>query len=77
MSTTPTPSDAAEPDPQAPALRILAGHPTPEELAALVVVLAARQAPDAAAPLSVRSPWSDPARRLVGPSGWRGSALPR
>ncbi|MEO6996720.1 MAG: acyl-CoA carboxylase subunit epsilon [Terracoccus sp.] len=77
MSTTPTSSDAAEPAPAASVLRIVAGHPTRAELAALVVVLSAGRGPDAAAPLSVRSPWSDPARRLVGPSGWRGSALPR
>ena len=64
-----------------PALSV-SGNPTPEELAALVVVLSALggDAPDAH-DSARRSAWADPAWRLVGPStrigGWRASALPR
>jgi acyl-CoA carboxylase epsilon subunit len=62
-----------------PFLRVVRGEPTPEELAALVAVLAARSVPAAAPPL--RPAWSDPARRLgltarPGPDAWRRSALP-
>jgi acyl-CoA carboxylase epsilon subunit len=62
-----------------PFLRVVRGEPTPEELAALLAVLAARPAPAAAPPL--RSAWSDPGRRLgltarPGPGAWRRSALP-
>jgi hypothetical protein len=64
---------------ETPFLRVVRGEPTPEELAALVAVLAAR--PAAAEPPPVRSAWSDPARRLglttrPGPGAWRRSALP-
>jgi hypothetical protein len=71
-------------------LRILRGIPTPEEIAALTVVLAALQSGAAdtdAAELQLpvrrteapRGRWNDPARRLrrpvlVGAGGWR-SAL--
>jgi hypothetical protein len=63
-----------------PYLRVVRGAPTPEELAALVAVLAARSAPAAVAS-PVRSAWADPARRLdlthrPGPGAWRRSALP-
>ena len=59
----------------------VSGNPTPEELAALVVVLSAVGGDDPDAPDSARrSAWADPAWRLVGPStrigGWRASALP-
>jgi hypothetical protein len=64
---------------QMPWLRVVRGEPTPEELAALVAVLATRSAAVAPAP-AVRSAWADPARRLgrtsPGPSAWRRSALP-
>lgn len=63
----------------APFLRIVRGNPTPEELAALVTVLAARPAP-APAPDPVRPLWTDRARRLgvsrPGPCTWRASGLP-
>ena len=64
-----------------PALRVESGNPTPEELAALVVVLSALGGGDGDAPDATRrSAWADPAWRLVGPStrigGWRASALP-
>ena len=65
----------------APFLRVVKGDPTPEELAALVAVLAA--VGGAAAPTTRRTPeWNAP-RRLhrvahhPGPGGWRASALPR
>jgi Acyl-CoA carboxylase epsilon subunit len=64
---------------ETPLLRVVRGEPSPEELAALVAVLAAgtAAAPAARPP---RSAWSDPARLLgvhaPGPSAWRRSALP-
>ncbi|WP_229051714.1 acyl-CoA carboxylase subunit epsilon [Aeromicrobium sp. Leaf350] len=58
------------PEPQKPALRVVKGDPTPEELAALVAVLAARSAAaaDAAARTRkpVRSEWGHPARAVRG-----------
>jgi hypothetical protein len=65
---------------ETPYLQVVRGEPTPEELAALVAVLAARSVP-VAAPPRVRSAWSDPARgfglvRRPGPGAWRRSALP-
>ena len=58
------------PEPQKPALRVVKGDPTPEELAALVAVLAARSAAaaDAAARARkpVRSEWGSPARAVRG-----------
>ena len=73
--------------PQNASLKVVRGEPTPEELAALVAVLAARAAAGGAAeperPRAV-SGWTDrsryvrTARREFGaPSGWRASALPR
>jgi acyl-CoA carboxylase epsilon subunit len=61
-------------------LRIIKGEPTPEELAALVAVLMARQSverPSARPP----SGWAAPAHRMRrvlshGPGAWRASALP-
>ncbi len=89
--TEPTVPDAAQPaaaEPSPPpevAFRVVSGHPTPQELAALVTVLsvsalsAEQSAGEATGARS--SPWADPARRLVGPprdhGGWRRSALPR
>jgi hypothetical protein len=64
-----------------PFLRIVKGEPTPEELAAVVTVLASLRGPAAAPPR--RTPeWNAP-RRLHrpalphGPGGWRASGLPR
>ena len=70
------------------ALRIERGHPEPEELAALTVVLTTRLAqapepePEAAAVPAPRSRWADPRRSLglppaPGRGSWRASALPR
>jgi hypothetical protein len=64
-----------------PLLRVVKGDPTPEELGALVVVLASLGGP--AGPSPRRTPvWSAPARlqrRVLGhgPGAWRGSGLPR
>jgi hypothetical protein len=92
MTTVPDSPDTAPAAPAstatqaagAPVLRIVAGQPTAEETAAVVVVLSAlagQRAP-AAAPGLARSPWSARSRLLrepvsPGPGGWRASALPR
>jgi hypothetical protein len=66
--------------PPRPALRIVSGSPTPEELAAVAAVVAAAAAgEDPPAPRVVRGGWSDPAaqrrRSLIpGPNAWRASA---
>jgi hypothetical protein len=74
-------------DPQAtPALRIVAGHPTAAETAAVLVVLTAVASAAAAGTQpdsdGQRSGWSDRSRLLrpavsAGPGAWRASALPR
>lgn len=72
----------AEADQQGrPTLRIVSGHPSAEEIAALVAVLHAASggSADAAAPVSSRSLWNDstraPGHRLApGPGTWRASA---
>jgi hypothetical protein len=64
-----------------PFLRVVRGDPTPEELAALVAVLASVGSPAQAPPR--RTPeWNAPRRlhRVVHPhgaGGWRASGLPR
>jgi len=68
-------------EPQRPFLRVVRGDATPEELAALVAVLAAAGGEPAAAPRRVPA-WSAPHRGLrrtfpAGPGGWRVSGLPR
>jgi hypothetical protein len=68
-------------DDAVPFLRVVKGEPTPEELAALVAVLASLGSP-AAAPTRRTPEWNAPRRlhRVVqphGPSGWRSSGLPR
>jgi hypothetical protein len=70
--------------PGAPVLTVVTGDPAAEEIAALVVVLAARTAPagpggEAGAP---RYEWSAKSRLVREPlawgtGGWRASALPR
>jgi Acyl-CoA carboxylase epsilon subunit len=64
-----------------PFLRVVKGDPTPEELAALVTVLASLGGPTTA-PARRTPDWSAPRRlhRVVhphGPGGWRASGLPR
>ncbi|HEU5420748.1 MAG TPA: acyl-CoA carboxylase subunit epsilon [Streptosporangiaceae bacterium] len=78
-----TPAGPAEVAAGQPALRIVAGQPTPEETAAVVVVfsaLASQLPPGLPAP--ARSQWAARSRLLrepvsPGPGGWRASALPR
>ena len=67
-------------EPARPALRIVRGDPSAEELAALTaVVAAAAQAGGEPESAPVRGRWSDPAHSLRRPlhpgvGGWRGSA---
>jgi hypothetical protein len=70
----------------APTLRVVSGHPTAEELAALVAVLAARSGNGAGEPEPPRpaSAWTDRERYVRSGrwgfgsrTGWRASALPR
>jgi acyl-CoA carboxylase epsilon subunit len=73
-------SEADEPS-TPPLLRVVKGDPTPEELAALVAVVASLGGPAAVAPPPTPV-WSHPRRlqRVVlrhGPGAWRFSALPR
>jgi hypothetical protein len=65
-----------------PQLKVVAGSPTAEELAALVTVLAVRSAPSSTEPPPVPSLWRDHTLRLglpprPGPRAWRASGLPR
>jgi hypothetical protein len=62
-----------------PLLRVVKGNPTPEELAALIAVVAARSAAGAPAKPKLRSEWGHPARMVRGPhrhgpDAWRRSA---
>jgi hypothetical protein len=66
-----------------PVFRVVRGDPTPEEIAALVAVLAARGGDDDAPgqPRSVKNGWPDRSRLLrrplsPGPGAWRASGLP-
>ncbi|HKE52297.1 MAG TPA: acyl-CoA carboxylase subunit epsilon [Actinomycetes bacterium] len=76
--------DATDDRAARPPLRVVRGDPTPDELAALVTVLAARAAAALAAGAgsdSVRSAWQDRARYLRttlphGTGAWRASAWP-
>lgn len=66
---------------QAPALRILTPSTTPEEVAAIVAVLAGLGGESEPAPKPV-SQWSSVARRVShqqhpGRDAWKASALPR
>jgi hypothetical protein len=73
------PRDAPQPE---PVLSVLRGRPTPDELAALLVVLASRQPVRRADPDRPPSLWSSPGQTLhaplfPGPGAWRASGLPR
>ncbi|MGH3869633.1 MAG: acyl-CoA carboxylase subunit epsilon [Pseudonocardiaceae bacterium] len=66
---------------QSPAIHIVRGEPSDEELAALIATLAALRGAAAAEPPAPRSAWANPAHWLrtplhPGPSAWRNSALP-
>ena len=64
-----------------PLLRVVRGEPTPEQLAALLAVVAARtSAGEAPAAAPVPSLWGTPVLRTPlspGPGAWRASGLPR
>jgi hypothetical protein len=57
-------------EPARPALRIVRGDATPEQVAALVAVLAASSRSEDPAPRRPRSAWSDPAVHLHGARRW-------
>jgi hypothetical protein len=65
-----------------PALRVVRGDPTPEELAALTALLAATSESSGGARSRVRrGGWNDPGWQhvsapLPGPNAWRASAFP-
>jgi hypothetical protein len=64
-----------------PLLRVVKGDPTPEELAALVAVIAARGGGDTDAAPEPTSAWRDRSRYVrrpmtPGPNAWRASVLP-
>ena len=69
--------------PDAPFVRVVRGEPTAEELAALVVALAATAGAEPTAPLPpVRSGWASYADAIraplhPGPGAWVASARPR
>ena len=65
-----------------PVLRVVKGDATPEEVAALVAVIASMSGGDPPPKPRPRSSWADPGRRLRtplphGPGAWRASGLPR
>ena len=63
-----------------PLLTVLRGEPTPEQLAALVAVVAARATAEEQAAPPARSLWAVPVLRSPlshGPGAWRASGLPR
>ncbi|MFI6293114.1 acyl-CoA carboxylase subunit epsilon [Nonomuraea sp. NPDC050790] len=64
-----------------PLLKVVRGDATPEEIAALVAVLATRQPEPARTPGRNTETWRNPARAMrrplvPGKSAWRLSALP-
>jgi hypothetical protein len=73
--------ETSNPEREAPLLRVVSPHATPEEVAALVAVLASLGGGSAPAPR--RTPeWQASHRRLrephrPGPGAWRASGLPR
>jgi hypothetical protein len=70
----------SEEQPAVPALRVVRGAPSPEELAVVTAIVAAAGSGRAeAAPTVHRGGWSDPAGKhrrplLPGPNAWRASA---
>ena len=74
--TTPEPTG---PELTAPLLTVVRGEPTPEQLAALVAVLAARSGAAEPAAAAATPLWSAPQLRspmFPGPGAWRASGLP-
>lgn len=87
MSAAPPAGSASTEDApaaEAPVIRVERGNPTPEQLAALTVVLSAAGQGEGGAGgdargrtlWTARSRFARP-RPAVGPDGWRASALPR
>ncbi len=75
-------TEAEASTPVAPAVRVVSGRPTDEELAALIAVLTAATGGGATQAGPSPSRWAAPSTRLrsaYGPSrgGWRASGLPR
>ena len=71
-----------EPAQQRPLLRVVKGDATPEEVAALVAVVAALGVAGAEPPARRTPEWSAHHRKTRvtlphGPGGWRSSGLPR
>ena len=67
---------------EVPVIRVERGNPTPAQLAALTVVLAAAAGGEEEATPRPRTLWTARSRYArprpaVGPGGWRASALPR
>ncbi len=67
--------------PREPALRLIRGDATPEEIAAVVAVLLSRPVLAEAPPRPAPSAWANRSRLLrrplfPGPGAWRRSALP-
>ncbi len=77
------PETREERESSGPLLRIVSGDPTPDELAALLAVLAARgSGGDASSAAKKRSLWAAHSRQVrpsLGPGrgAWRASTLPR
>ena len=81
MGGTEDSASEASTTPSRPLLRIVRGDPTPEEIAALVAVVASLGGDQAPAPRRTTE-WSAHHRKVRttyphGPGGWRGSGLPR
>jgi hypothetical protein len=70
---------SAESSPEQPVLRIVRGEPTPDELAAVTVVLTALSRRDPEPVAASAGGWSDLSLRIrripaAGPGAWRNSA---
>ena len=80
-SGQPTTSGSSEATPT-PLLRVISPNATPEEIAALVTVLAALGGDEPAPKRRTPPEWQSPSRTVRrtlphGPGGWRSSGLPR
>ena len=80
--STPTDKPQETPGPQQPLLKVVRGDATPEEVAAIVAVLASLRGGEEAAPRRRPPHWSAHHRKVRGslphgPGGWRSSGLPR
>jgi len=81
--TDPTaPEPTAQGPREQPTLRVVAGNPSPDEIAALVAVLSHRVNRPTPAPEARRSLWASRSRQVrpvlgAGPGSWRASTLPR